>query len=85
MSSSTAVRTGPGSLSEWLRLNPAGRQPISSGDYPILGVRTPAKGSRRFPIQSIDFLGACIAQQKRRIVGSQAHPDTESAGLPEVC
>jgi hypothetical protein len=48
------------------------------------GARTPAKGSRRFPIQSVDFLGARVAQQKGRIVGRQTQPDTESACLAEV-
>ncbi len=39
---------------------------------------------RDLPIESVDFLGAGVAEQKRRVVGGQAEPDIVETCLPEV-
>jgi hypothetical protein len=39
---------------------------------------------RDLPIEGVDFLGAGVAEQKRRVVGGQAEPDIVETCLPEV-
>ena len=38
----------------------------------------------RLPVESVDFLGARVAKQKRGIIGSHAEPDIPKTCLPEV-
>jgi hypothetical protein len=62
---------GHGRLHRPESLNSPGLKGMTEAQGGLEGV-TASRGLRRFPIESVDFLGARVAKQKRRVVGSQA-------------